>query len=197
VCSLASGCFWLDYPDDCGCDQSTVGLGSRRLSLGGADSPWGPSRAARPRHPRWCGLPARQRRARGGPRGARGAGNAPSLPGSSSDRSGVVAWRWLSGMVGAGPWRRPVVMRRESPRRRRGGPSVIRSGRDDRPWGARRGYCSPATSSVVPGGSIPSFDMIGSPGPQASHLEVWPVGPCRLEGQMARATGERDPQGCG
>jgi hypothetical protein len=83
------------------------------------------------------------------------------------------------------------------PRRERGGPSVIRSGRDDRPWGARRGYCSPAMSSVVPGGSIPSFYMIGSPGPQASHLEVRPVGPCRLEGKMVRAARERGPHGYG
>jgi hypothetical protein len=26
VPSLASGCFWLDYPDDCGCDRCTAGL---------------------------------------------------------------------------------------------------------------------------------------------------------------------------
>ena len=146
-----------------------------------------------PRHPRWCGWPARQRRARGGPRDARGTKTPRVL--LRPQRCGSVGC--LGDVVGAEPSGCPAVTRRGSPRRERGGPSVIRSGRDDRPWGARRGYCSPATSSVVPGGSIPSFYMIGSPGPQASRLEVRPVGPCRLEGKMARATRERDPHGYG
>ena len=121
------------------------------------------------RHPRWCGLPARQCRARGGPRDpvvlvGPLAAQVLLRPG----RYGSVALVEQRGRCGAQEV--AVVMRRESPRWGRGGPSVVRSVRDDRPRGARRGYCSPATSSVVPGGSIPSFYMIGSPGPQAS---IW------------------------
>ncbi len=147
-------------------------------------------------HPRRCGLPARQCRARGGPRDpvvlvGTLAAQVLLCPG----RYGSVALVEQCGRCGAQEV--TVVMRREGPRRERDGPSVVRTGRDDRPRGARRGYCSPATSSVVPGGSIPSFYMIGSPGPQASHLEVRPVGPCRLEGKMVRAARERGPHGYG